>query len=457
VRSGSGGRWFAVVALCFVFFVIQLDVTVVNVALVTIRHELGGNLGDQQWIVDSYTVVLAAGMLTAGAMGDRLGSRRICVTGLIMFALGSALCSLAPDMSMLILARAVQGLGAAAGLPCSLALIVQQFPDPRRRAHALGLWGGISSVGLAAGPVLGGALIALADWRAIFLVNVPLCAVAAVIIRARVAEAPRYRATKLDPGGLVLGTVALASVTGGLIEAGQLGWENPVPLALIAGGALIAAVFTCVEYRHSAPMLPLRIFAGRRFSAAAGAGLIFNFCLYGALLCVSVFLQGPLGQSALRTGMFLLPLAVAVGLGSSLSGRLTARLGPRIPMLTGYAAGAAGAVVLLAAGRSGPPALVVCGTALLGFCSIAMPAMTSVAMSTADPRRTGLASGVLNTARQAGGALGAAVLGTLLTVHSGSPGMSLTVPMAVAIAAYAVAIGCTILATSRRAREEGGQ
>ena len=436
----------ALVALCLGFFVILLDATVVNVALEAIRADLGGGIADQQWVVASYTVALAAGMLTGGAMGDRFGSRRVCLLGLATFALASVACAAAPDMPVLIAARTLQGIGAAALLPCSLALIVQQFPDPRERAHALGVWGGISGIGMAAGPVLGGVVVAIAGWRAIFLVNVPVCLIAIVMIRRWAAESPDRRSGPLDVSGLVLGTLALAGLAGGLIEAGQRGWTHPVPLTLMIGAALLVPIFVLAERRAREPMVPMWIFASRRFSAGTGAGFLFNFCLYGALLCVSLLLQGPLGQSAFAAGMQIFPLTVAIGIGALMSGRLTARFGPRVPMLIGYGAGASGAAMLLCAGGSGPLQLVVAGAAVLGFCSVAMPAMTSVVMSDIAARHAGLASGVLNTARQAGGAMGAAVLGTLLV---GGSGMSLGVPMAVTIAAYVAAIGLTVLATSR--------
>lgn len=435
------------VTLCMAFFVVQLDATIVNVALPAVRGDLGGSTGNQQWVVASYTVALAAGMLTAGSMGDRYGSRRICVLGLIIFALASAGCFLAPTIVMLIVARTVQGIGAAALLPCSLALIVQQFPDPRQRAHALGIWGTVASVGLAAGPVLGGVLIAVADWRAVFLVNIPFCALTVLLTYTTVAEAPHHRETRLDPAGLILGTLALAGLTGGLIEGGQLGWARPVPLAALGGGLLAGGLFVTIEHRHTAPMLPLRIFTSRRFSAGTAAGLVFNFCLYGTLLCVSLFLQGPLRQTPFHAGMLIFPLTVAIGIGAFLSGRLTARFGSRIPMLVGYALGALGAAILLATDRFGPLPTVVVGATFLGFCSIAMPAMTSVTMSGAPEAQTGLGSGVLNTARQAGGALGTAVLGALLTVDGG---MALRIPMMVVIIAYVIAIGCTMVATTAR-------
>jgi DHA2 family methylenomycin A resistance protein-like MFS transporter len=440
----------ALVALCLAFYVVQLDATVVNVALQTIRRDLGGGLGDQQWVVAAYTVVLAAGMLTAGALGDRFGARRLCVVGLSIFAGASVLCAAAPSISVLIMARLVQGAGAAALLPCSLALIVRQFEDPKQRAHALGIWGGIGSIGMATGPVVGGALIALWSWRSIFLLNVPVCAVTIVMMYLFVVESPRHGDRKMDWFGLVSGTVALSAITGGLIEAGRLGWTQPIPLALMLGGLAVGVLFVLGERARRQPMLPMRIFSSRPFSAATAAGGIFNFSLYGTLLCLSLFLQGPMGESAFAAGMLILPLTITVGIGATLSGRLTARFGPRIPMLLGYSFGAIGAALLVFAGPHGPLPLVLAGSITLGFCSIAMPAMTSVVMAAADKSLTGLASGVLNTARQGGGALGTAVLGALLTVGDAGAAMLLRVPMLVVILAYLIAIGCTFMSTTRR-------
>ncbi|WP_020658610.1 MFS transporter [Amycolatopsis benzoatilytica] len=433
----------ALLALCLAFFIVQLDATVVNVALDAVQHDLGGGLGGQQWVVASYTIALAAGMLTAGSLGDRFGARRICVLGTVVFGAASAVCSLAPDLPVLIAARTLQGVGAAALLPCSLALIVRQFPEPRARAHALGVWGGIAAIGLATGPVAGGVLVALADWRAIFWVNVPFAALAIVLTCRYVEESPPRCERSLDPYGLVLGTLALAAFTGGLIEAGQLGWGQSAPL--IAGGIAAGTGFVVVERRRRDPMLPVEIFSSRPFSAASTAGLIFNFGLYGTLLCLSLYLQGPLGQTAFATGMLTLPLTVAIGVGATASGRLTARFGPRAPMLAGFSLAGLGAAILELA-DSVP--LVVTGGIVLCCCSFAMPAMTSVAMSTPPEEHTALASGVLNTARQSGGALGTAVLGTLLTA-SGT-GMSLQVPMQVVMTGYAAAVGCTLLATRGR-------
>src|ERR1700729_545558 len=181
----------ALLSVCLGFFVIQLDVTIVNVALPAIQREIGGSLAGLQWVIDAYTLALASIMLTAGSTADRIGARKVFVLGLTAFAVGSAACAAAPSLGVLIAARAVQGLGASALLPCSLALLVHQFPDPRARAGALGVWGGLGSLGVALGPVFGGVLVAMAGWRSIFLVNVPVCALTVILLRRHVTESPR--------------------------------------------------------------------------------------------------------------------------------------------------------------------------------------------------------------------------------------------------------------------------
>jgi len=335
---------FALVAMCLAFFIAQLDVTVVNVALEAIRTDLGGTLRDQQWVLDAYTLALAAGMLGAGWSGDRFGSRRVCQLGLGVFAAASVLCALAPDSGALVAARAVQGVGACALLPCSLALIVAQFPAAADRARALGIWGGIGALGMAAGPVLGGALVAWTGWRAVFLVNVPVCLVAMLLIRLFVLDAGPRGGGRVDLAGFGLGTVALAGVTGGLIELGEPAARGALAPILIAAGCLVGAVFLVVERRTAEPMLPVGMFSRPRFAPAVAAGFLFNFCLYGALLCVSIVLQAQLRLPPFRVGLLILPLTVAIGVGATLSGRLTARYGPRPPMLAGYALGGLGAL-----------------------------------------------------------------------------------------------------------------
>jgi DHA2 family methylenomycin A resistance protein-like MFS transporter len=381
-------------------------------------------------------MALASIMLTAGSTADRIGARKVFVLGLTAFAAGSAACAAAPSLAVLIAARAVQGLGASALLPCSLALLVHQFPDPRARARALGVWGGMGSLGVALGPVFGGALVALAGWRSIFLVNVPICVLTAFLLRPYVTESPLNPERRPDLPGLLLGVVSLAGLTAGFITAGQRGWLSPGPAALFAVGLIAGWFFLRAERRGASPMLPLALFRSRSLSGATGVGVIFNLVLYGSLLCLSLFLQQSRHQSSL-----------VVGVGSLASGRLTARFGPRPPMLAGLTLAAVGAAVLATAGTDTSLAIVVGGSVLLGLVSLAMPAMTAVVVGAAGPEHAGVASGILNAARQSGGALGVALLGSLL---GSGRALSLHVPLAAAAGGYLVALALAWIAIRGR-------
>jgi len=447
--GSAPARTAALTAICLGFFVIQLDVTIVNVALPTIQHEIGGTVAGLQWVVDGYILALASVMLTAGSMADRSGARRVYLIGLAGFAAGSAACALAPGLGVLIAARVVQGLGASALLPCSLALIVHRFPDRGVRARALGVWGAMGSLGVALGPVLGGVLIALAGWRAIFLVNVPVCVLTGWLLLRYVPESPPDPARRADVPGLLLGVAALAALTAGFIEAGQQGWLAPLPAALGAAAVAAALFFLMAERRRASPMLPLELFRSRAFSAGTAVGVLFNLSLYGSLLCISLFLQQSRHESAAATGLLILPMSVAVGAGSFASGRLTARFGPRPPMIAGLALAAAGAAVIATVSTTGSLGVLLAGSVILGLCSLAMPAMTSVVVGAAGPQYAGVASGVLNAARQAGGALGVALLGSLLTgAGQGQHGLALQVPLSVAAASLLAAVGLAWTATS---------
>jgi MFS transporter, DHA2 family, methylenomycin A resistance protein len=429
----------ALISVCLGFFVIQLDVTVVNVALPAIQHEIGGSLAGLQWVIDAYTLALASVMLTAGSAADRAGARKVFVLGLTAFAVGSAACAAAPTLGVLIAARALQGLGASALLPCSLALLVHQFPDPRARARALGVWGAMGSVGVALGPVLGGALVATAGWRSIFLVNVPVCLLTAAMLRRYVPESPKHPSRRTDVSGLLLGVTTLAGLTAGFITAGQQGWLSPLPGALLAVGLVAGWFFVRAERRQPSPVLPLALFRSRNLSGAAAVGLIFNLVLYGSLLCLSLFLQPSRPASVLATGLLLLPMSLVVGAGSLASGPLTARFGPRPPMIAGLTLAAAGAALLATVGTATSVALIVGGSVLLGLVSLAMPAMTAAVVGATGPEHAGVASGILNAARQSGGALGVALLGSLLGSGDGQA-LNLHVPLLVATAGYLIAV-----------------
>ncbi|GAA1691557.1 MFS transporter [Fodinicola feengrottensis] len=434
----------AFIAICMGFLLIQLDATIVNVALPAIGQDLGGTLTGLQWIVDSYTLALAGLLLTTGSLADQWGARRIYLAGLLLFTIASATCAAAPTLGVLVAARAVQGIGAAALLPCSLTLLARLYPTGRERARALGVWGLIASLGLAAGPVLGGLTVAFAGWRIIFLANLPIGALTVVLLLRAVPETSLTHTRKFDVAGMITGVVGLTAATAGCIEAGHSGWLSPLTLVLLAVGAVAAGAFGWAESRSAAPMMPLSIFRSAAFSATVLLGLLFNLCLYGALLCLSLFLQQSHHLTALAAGGTLFPLTVMIGVGATASGRLTARFGPRPPMLAGMTCGAIGALMLGFAGPHPSIAVIITGSAVLGLCSLTMPAMTSVALGALDADRAGLASGVLNAARQAGGALGVALLGSLL-VATGGP--ALTAPLIAVGGAYVLATALAWLAT----------
>ncbi len=431
-RSSERGRALGLTAISLGFLMITLDATIVNVALGPIGADLGGGLSTAQWIVSGYTLAFAALLLSAGALADRIGLRTGFLVGLAVFGLGSAACACATSLTALIVARVVQGAGAAALMPCSLALIAHMFPEARERRRALSLWGGASGIGLAAGPVLGGVLTAAFGWRAIFLVNLPIAAAAAELLRRHVQETPRHR-HPLDLPGQTLATLGLAALTGGFIIAGSNGWDGRLTLALLVAGIASAGGFALVERTVEHPMVDPALFRERTFSIAVALGVIFNFCLYGSIFCLAVDLHRAHGLDALATGLALLPMTVVTGTMAFLSGRLVSHIGEWPTIVVGLTAGAAGALIHYVAGVDGVTWLIV-SSLPVGVTAVAMPAMTAVAMSHAPGDRIGLASGVFNASRQTGGALGVAVLGTLLV--SGGSSVSLHAAYLATAAAY---------------------
>jgi DHA2 family methylenomycin A resistance protein-like MFS transporter len=434
-------RAVALVALSLAFGLIQLDASIVNVALGVLREDLGGGVATAQWVVDGYTLPLAAAMLTAGALGDVLGHRRVCLAGIAIFGVASLGCAVAPDPLVLVIARAVQGLGAAALLPASLAMITDLYPDPTRRARALGIWGGVASLGFVTGPLLGGLLVESAGWRAIFVINIPVCALLGVAILGLTQSGERS-ARRLDIPGTVLGFAALVSATAGIIEAGQ---HRPLRAAiLIVVGGLLGLVFLLVERHRRDPVLPRGLLSIGPLRWAIVTGLGFNFVLYGLLLCVLLALQESYGLGVLAAGLAAAPLAVVVSCGATFSGFAVARFGPRRPMVIGFSAAVTGAVVIMIGVLRRDVATIIVGLGLTGVISLAMPAMTSVALAHAPVGHAGVASGTLNTARQLGGAISVAVLGSILGVD---PRYGLAIAALVVAVVGVGAIGSAVKAT----------
>jgi MFS transporter, DHA2 family, methylenomycin A resistance protein len=431
-------RHLPLLAICLGYFMVILDATIVNVALPSIGRQLGGGVSALQWVVDAYTVVFAGLLLSAGSLGDLLGARRVFDAGLALFTAASAACALAPSVAVLIAARAVQGLGAALLVPSSLALLRAAYSDAASRARAVGAWGAIAGVGAASGPILGGVLVGLVSWRAVFVVNVPVGIFALMLGARHLPAAGEAQGRNFDLVGQVLAIASLTLLTVGLIEGGAAGWGSPVTVASLIAFAPLVVAFVIVEARSRAPMLPLALFRNRTFSGASLVGLAINLGFYGQLFAFSLYFQQARGFSALVTGLALLPEGVFVALSSALSGRLTGRTGPRVPMLIGLLCGSAGFAGLIIAGRSTSYWLLVVPLIAAGFgMAFTMPAATAAIIESAPARRAGIASGVLNSARQAGGAVGVALLGTLLASGAFVPGLH---------AAMAVSAGAFLLA-----------
>ncbi|GAA4214663.1 DHA2 family efflux MFS transporter permease subunit [Actinocatenispora rupis] len=446
-RAVSAGL-LPLVAVCLGYFLVILDVTVVTVALPTIGTELGGAVTALQWVADGYTLAFAGLLLFAGGLGDRFGSRAVFLVGLTVFTLASAACGLAPGAGTLVAARLVQGVGAALMVPASLALLRHAYPDAAARARAFGIWGMVAGVAAAAGPVLGGALVSAVGWRAVFAVNVPF-GILGVTLTRRYVSAPARVAVRrgLDVPAQGAGAVCLAALTAALIEAGERGWTCPVVLALFGTAALALPAFVLLERRAPAPMLPLALFADRRFGASAVVGILLNLGFYGLLFALPLYFQRTVHLGPLGTGLAMAPMALMPVVASPLGGRLAARRGPHVPMAAGLVLGAVGLAGWLVAGTDTAYWVLVAPLVLTGFgTGFTMPAATAAIMAAAPADRGGAASAVFNAARQTGSALGVGLVGTLVATD---PVTGLHIGVLVGAAGFLTA-AATTLATFRR-------
>ncbi|MFK0293688.1 MFS transporter [Streptomyces sp. NPDC090442] len=405
------------VAVCLGYFLVILDVTVVTVALPDLGRALGAGVTGLQWTVDGYTLVFAGLLLFCGGLADRFGGRRVFLAGLAVFALASAGCALAPSVAVLVLARLAQGVGAALLVPASLALLRAAYREPAARARAFGVWGTVAGLAAGAGPVLGGTLVAAFGWRAVFLANLPPALLALTLTLRHIPRSPDGPTRDgLDVPAQTAATVSVAALAAGCIEAGSLGWTHPFVLGAFALALLGLAAFLLLEHRAPAPMLPLALFRSRAFAASAAVGVLLNTGFYGLLFLAPLYFQRVHHYSALRTGWALLPAVGLIAVGSALAGRLTARSGPRPPMVAGLLVGSAGLAGWLCAGPGTPYAALVGPMAAAGFgTALTMPAATAAVMESAPGDRGGAAAAVFNAARQMGSVLGVAVFGTLTT------------------------------------------
>ncbi len=402
-------------AVCLGYFMTILDVTIVNVALVNIKEQLSANVTGLQWIVDGYALVFASLLLTGGALGDRRGSRTIFLVGFALFTLASTLCSLAPTLLVLQIARAVQGLGAALLVPNSLALLNTIYMDARKRAQAIGIWAAVASMGALSGPLLGGVLVNAFGWRSIFLINLPIGILGFLLTFGCVAPSTPQGGRSLDLPGQVASILALGMLTFALIEGNSLGRLSPLILAAYAGSVLFFLLLLWREKTTSHPMLPLGLFQERTFSAANVVAVCQTFTFMGFLFVMSLFLQQVKHYSPSLTGVALLPSFGCALLATSLSGGLMPRIGAKRVMVIGLLLSALACFGFVLVDAQTSYLLLACLLAVLGFgLAAVLPAMTEAAISQAPRAQSGIASGMLNVSRQVGGVIGVAILGTLV-------------------------------------------
>ena len=407
-------RWWTLLVLSMCVVVIGIDNTVLNVALPSIVRELGASGSDLQWIVDSYTLVFACLLLTAGGFGDRYGRRRALRFGLAWFCVFSALASTATNPTMLIAARCLMGFGAAFIYPTTLSIITNTFRVPHERARAIGIWAGVSGVGIALGPVLGGVLVEQFGWSAVFLINVPICATAFLLARWFVPESKSPAESPLDPIGALLSIVGLVGLLGGIIQAPESGWSDPVVIGGFALAAVVLPTFWWWERHTDKPMLDVRVFKNPRFSAASATITLTQFSLYASTFLLTQYFQFILGYSPVKSGLMLTPVAIGLMVAAPQSPKLVIRFGTTKVVVFGLSMIAIATACYASDTLMSSFALgfLVRGVYGIGL-GIAMAPVTESIMGSLPPERAGVGSAVNDTTRQTGGALGVAVLGSV--------------------------------------------
>lgn len=406
-------QWGALVAASLGTAILLLDVTIVYVALPAIAEDLEASFVSVQWVIDAYTVVMAATLLVAGVMADRFGRRRVFAAGVILFSLASALCGLANSGIFLDISRGLQGIGAAAIFAASLALLANEFSGADR-GFAFGVWGAVTGVALAVGPLIGGLVVEGLDWRWIFFVNVPVGALLLAITFTWVSESRAEHSVRIDiPGAALFGTVCLL-VALGLTRGNDAGWTSPWILAALIGALLAIAAFVAVERASSAPMLPLELFRVPAFSGTAIVAFAQSVAIYPLLFFLAIYLQDGLGYSPIGAGLRLLPLTLLILLVAPFAGRLTGKYPLRVPLVVGLAL--LGAALLAMRGLTPEddwtallPGMILGG---LGIGAIS-PSLAAAMVAVLPVERSGLSSGINNTFRQLGIAMGVAGLGAL--------------------------------------------
>jgi len=412
-HSPDPRRWWTLGAVCVATFMLLLDVTIVNVALPDIQEDLKSSFQDLQWVVDAYALTLAAFLLTAGALADRLGRRRIFIGGLGLFTLASLLCGLSTSPTTLNLARALQGVGGAAMFATSLALLAAAFQG-RERGTALGIWGATTGASVAVGPLVGGVLVEHVSWQSIFYVNIPIGLAAIAVTLRMVSESRDPDPAPIDWAGLITFSAALFALVFGLVRGNATGWGSGQIVALLIGAVVLLIVFVLVERRQERPMLDLTLFRKPTFVGVSLVAFCLSSSIFAMFLYLTLFMQNILGYGPLEAGLRFLPITVLSFFAAAVSGNLTERVPVRLLLATGLGLVGVGLLLMTGLDEHSKWTALLPGFLLSGVgVGLTNPAIASAAVGVVDPRRAGMASGVNSTFRQVGIATGIAGLGAI--------------------------------------------
>jgi EmrB/QacA subfamily drug resistance transporter len=407
-------KWWTLIAVSVATFMLLLDITVVNTALPSIQKDLGASFTDLQWVIDAYTLALAAVVLTAGSIADRIGRRAVFAAGLGVFAIASLAAGLSPDATFLNISRAVQGIGAAAMFAVSLALVAQEFPAGKERATAMGVYGASIGVAVAIGPLVGGAITSGFGWRWVFFINVPIGIAAIAVTFAKLRESRDPNATRVDWLGLATFSTALLMLVLALVRGNDEGWGSPLIVALLTGAAAMLATFAAIEQRVAEPMLPLGLFRRRAFTGVQLAAFAVSASLFALFLYLTLYLQNYLGYSPLQAGLRYLPITLAPFFVAPLAVSLMARVQARVLLAIGLAATGAGLLLMGGLSTSSSWTALLPGFLVAGIgVGLLNPVIADVALSVVSKDRSGMAAGINDTFRQVGISVGVAAWGAI--------------------------------------------
>jgi EmrB/QacA subfamily drug resistance transporter len=412
--DATNRKWWTLGAVCVATFMLLLDITVVNTALPAIQRDLGGSFTDLQWVIDAYALSLAALVLTAGSLADRLGRRRVFAIGLGIFSAASLLCALAPDPTFLNLARGLQGIGGAIMFAVSLALVAQEFPSGPERGMAMGIYGGTIGMAVAIGPLVGGVLTDGLGWQSVFLLNVPIGLAAIAVTYWKLAESRDPNATRIDWGGLVTFSVALFLLVLALVRGNDEGWGSTTIISLLTFAVVLLVAFVAIERRVEQPMLPLGFFGRRAFTGVQLAAFAVSGSMFALFLYLTLYLQSFLGLSPIEAGLRYLPITVASFIVAPLSGMALAKIKARYLMSAGLALTGIGLLLMSGLKMDSEWTALLAGFLISGIgVGLLNPVIADVALSVVPKEQSGMAAGINDTFRQVGIAVGIAAWGAI--------------------------------------------